>query len=422
MKIWIFQTGEPIHSDEGNPRAMRSMNLANALVDAGHSVTLWSSAFYHQEKRHRTHEFQKIRINDLLEIRLVPSRGYKRNIGPGRLIDHAGLALNLKKILAREDVVPDVAFVGYPPIEFAFVAVKWLKSRGVPAMLDAKDQWPLIFIEPFPKKIQPLARLVFSPYFYLGRKVMREASAFCTMAHGFLDWMYEFSGRAVFPMDCVVPLSPMQQRLSEQSIVEAKDWWKERGVINDGRKRFFFVGSLSQAFDFTPLIDAARLALEAGENWQFVICGDGAKTKQISDGFSGLSNVVFSGWVDRPQVVALANISLAGLAPYRNTEDFTKSIPNKVIDYLFLGKPIVSPLEGEVKALIERHGVGVVYSRTKHNELFDVLKKLCKDDSNVARMAGNALKTYIEHFSGEKVYQGLVAKLVELSQTRATVF
>ena len=80
---------------------------------------LWGSAFYHQEKRHRAHEFQKIRINDLLEIRLVPSRGYKKHIGSARLIDHAGLASNLKKILVSEDDLPDVAFVGYPLIEFA---------------------------------------------------------------------------------------------------------------------------------------------------------------------------------------------------------------------------------------------------------------------------------------------------------------
>jgi glycosyltransferase involved in cell wall biosynthesis len=418
MRIWIFQTGEPIHSDQGNPRPMRSMNLAGALVDSGHRVTLWSSAFYHQEKRHRAHEFQKIRINDLLEIRLVPSRGYKRNIGSARLIDHAGLAWNLKKILASEDDLPDVAFVGYPPIEFAYVAGKWLKSRGVPVMLDAKDQWPQVFTEPFPKLIQPLVRLAFSPYFYLGRKVMREASAFCTMSNSFLEWMCEFSGRAVSEMDSIAPLSPMRETFDQRSIVEAIEWWRNRGVVNDNRKRFIFVGNLSQAFDFKPVIDAAQLAKDAGENWQFVICGDGMKTDQLRTAFSGLSNVVLPGSVDRAKVAVLANISVVGLAPYRNTQDFIKSIPNKIIDYLSHGKVIVSPLDGEVTTLIKRHDVGFVYSETKHNKLFDVLKKLCEDDANIARISANAHKTYENYFNGEKVYQELVVKLVMLSKMR----
>jgi len=68
LTIWILQTGEPMHSDYGSPRPMRAMNLANALVDKGHNVILWSSGFYHQEKRHRSKSFEKIHINDKLEI------------------------------------------------------------------------------------------------------------------------------------------------------------------------------------------------------------------------------------------------------------------------------------------------------------------------------------------------------------------
>ena len=48
MNIWILQTGEPLHSDGENARPMRAMNLANKLIENGHSVTLWSSAFSHQ--------------------------------------------------------------------------------------------------------------------------------------------------------------------------------------------------------------------------------------------------------------------------------------------------------------------------------------------------------------------------------------
>ena len=80
MIVWILQTGEPLHSDDGSPRSMRAMNLANALVNKGHDVILWSSGFYHQEKRHRSRIFEKIHINNKLEIRLIPSPGYKRNV------------------------------------------------------------------------------------------------------------------------------------------------------------------------------------------------------------------------------------------------------------------------------------------------------------------------------------------------------
>mgnify|MGYP006113271335 CR=1 FL=1 len=52
MNIWIFQTGEPLHIDKENYRPMRVMNLVNMLVDQRHSVTIWSSAFFNQEKKY----------------------------------------------------------------------------------------------------------------------------------------------------------------------------------------------------------------------------------------------------------------------------------------------------------------------------------------------------------------------------------
>ena len=147
MNIWILQTGEPLHIDGENARPMRAMNLSNTLIEAGHEVILWSSAFHHQEKRHRSHTAKSIKVSDKLEIRLIPSRGYRRNIGLSRLVDHAQLALNLKKMLTQVEALPDVAFIGFPPIETATVLTSWLKKRGVPTLLDVKDQWPSLFLD-----------------------------------------------------------------------------------------------------------------------------------------------------------------------------------------------------------------------------------------------------------------------------------
>jgi hypothetical protein len=124
LTIWILQTGEPLHIDKGSVRPMRAMNLSNALVEANHKVVLWSSAFYHQEKHPRSMTAKSIKISDNLEIRLIPSRGYRRNIGVGRLIDHTQLAFNLKRMLKKATLLPDAAFIGYPPIETAAVLVR----------------------------------------------------------------------------------------------------------------------------------------------------------------------------------------------------------------------------------------------------------------------------------------------------------
>lgn len=415
MNVWIFQTGEPLHIDGFNLRPMRAMNLAESLIKAGHSVTIWSSDFFHQEKRARTGAFKDIYASEKLRIILVPSPGYKRNIGLGRLIDHVILAFNLHKILCNTKSYPNVAFIGYPPIEFAYVAVKWLKRNAVPTMLDAKDQWPHIFVESFPVNLQLLARFILLPYFYLGKRVMRDATALCSMTPNFLDWMRRFSGRENSDLDIVVPLSPINHEISDLNKGEAIAWWSDRGVKSDGRRRIFFIGSLSRAFDFNPVIVAAKYALENGLDWQFVLCGDGEKAPSIKESFAGIPNVIFPGWVDRSKSVTLADMSAVALAPYRNTDNFISNLPNKIIDYLSLGKPIASPLDGNVRDLIVKCNVGISYDLAGQRQLVDQLIDILNDSKDLQEKSENALRAYEQIFSGEMVYCELVRSLERLA-------
>ena len=161
---------------------MRAMNLVDELVSRGHEVVLWSAAFHHQERQHRCREFRSIVYSNKLTINLIPSQGYTRNIGIRRLIDHAQMGFNLWQILKSERFeIPNVAFVGFPPIETSAVMLRWLNIRHVPTMIDAKDQWPLIFLEPLPIWLRSLGKLAIYPYYSLARRALKDASAFCSM-------------------------------------------------------------------------------------------------------------------------------------------------------------------------------------------------------------------------------------------------
>jgi glycosyltransferase involved in cell wall biosynthesis len=418
MNVWILQTGEPLHIDESNQRPMRAMNLANALVDRGHEVTLWSSAFYHQEKRHRCRANKRVQISDSLEIRLVYSPGYKKNIGFARLLDHAVLARNLKILLNSEIVTPDVAFIGYPPIEIAAVMTKWLSARKVPCMVDVKDQWPSIFINALPSILKPLGRLALAPYFYLGRRALQNAVALSAMADGFLNWAAGFEGRTVCDWDRVVPLTTPTSKISHIELRDAENWWSQRGVYADGTQRICFIGSHSQAFDMEPVFQAASSMASLGSTCQFVICGDGENTSVWKKKVAHLSNVLFVGWIDRAKIEALALRSCAALAPYKNTEDFMLSVPNKVIDYLSLGLPVLSPLSGEVRNLILDFDIGLSYGPVAEKTLESCIQDLGANSELRKIISSNALKLFQSRFSFEIVYGGLVKHLEMLAYKR----
>ena len=416
MNVWLLQTGEPLHIDAGNPRPMRAMNLANALAEAGHTVVLWSSAFYHQEKRHRSRSAQRIIVSPQLDIRLIPSPGYVRNIGPGRLWDHAVLARNLKKLLRDELSLPDVAFIGYPPIESAAVMTSWLATRGVPILLDVKDQWPSLFLDAMPVGLRAFGQLALWPYFHCGKLAMRQATGLSSMADSFLQWGLDFIGREKSQNDGVFPLTSPSLPLGEDKLREARLWWDKQGICAEGfALRLVFIGSHMSVFDFAPVRDAAVSFAQRGIGVQFVICGDGGFSTQLRSMMANIPNVFFPGWVDRAQIETLAERSHAAMTPYRNIDNFTKNLPNKVIDALSLGLPILSPLQGEVASLIANHGVGLRYGTDSEKTLVQCIEALMDNPVLRQQMPKNALNLYQEKFSFEMVYGGLVKHLEMLS-------
>lgn len=418
LTIWLLQTGEPLHVDGGNPRPMRAMNLANALVASGHKVVLWSSCFYHQEKRHRMNGRKRIIVSPGLEIRLISSPGYRRNIGLGRLWDHAVLARNLAKELRTEAVAPDVAFIAYPPIETATVMTRWLATRGIPCMLDVKDQWPSIFIDALPLPLRPLGRIALMPYFYYARCSFRDATAISSMANNFLQWSVGFAGREISELDKVVPLTTSTGQVSNAELEKAGLWWDQQGVKADGTFRICFVGSHSRAFDIEPICKAAKVTSYSGKIIQFVLCGDGEDSSAWKSEMDGLSNVLFPGWVDRAKVEALALRSSAALAPYHNIDNFVMNIPNKVIDSLALGLPLLSPLRGEVESLISVSGIGMSYGAAAGKTLAQCIEDLATTPGLRDELSGNALRLYQQRFSFETVYGGLVSHLEMLAWSR----
>ena len=404
MKVWILQTGEPLHCDEGSPRPMRAINLSNKLVEAGHDVVLWSSAFSHQEKKHRTREFTVYKVNENLEIRLIPSCGYKKHIGLMRLIDHFQLALNLKKLLKRERVAPDIAFIGYPPIEAAAVMSKWLSKRGVPMVLDVKDLWPSMFVDAFPKMLQPIARIIFHPYFYLAKRTIRGADGISAMAPAFLKWVLKFADKKPTDSDKVFRLTSPISNISKSEVLLASKWRDAQG-INANMPTVLFVGSFMSVFDFNPIFETAKELKDC----QFVLCGDGDYLSGLKNKTQGLDNVFFPGWVDRAKIEVLSDISIASLAPYKNIDNFMVNTPNKIVDSLLLGLPIISPLRGEVAKLIESNEVGFTYddSRSLNNHI----QLLINDDKLQEQMSNNAKKLYNKEFEFNMVYDGLVQHL-----------
>ena len=389
---------------------MRAMNLADSATAAGHHVVLWTSDFYHQEKKHRFGASVRKNISDNLSIQFVKSSGYKKNISIGRFWDHISLAIQIKKLL-KDAQPPDVAVIGYPPIEPAWVMTKWMNKAGVPVVCDVKDQWPDYFLTAIPKRLQPIGRIVLSPLFHLGRSTLRNASGISSVSSQFLDWSVKRAGRKQSDIDLVTPLVSRDVEVNPSDISKAKDFWDNHGLDASYQFRACFIGSLSPAFNFDFLEHVYK-----SDKWQFIICGTGSEYESLREKFHNNKNVVFPGWIDLAQASYLTSVADIALAPYRSEKSFEMSVPNKIYDYLRAGLPIVSSLHGETENLLSTYSLGFTY---KTNDEFLALLESVENSNGdfLTRGKEQGQRLLATDFSFASVYGGYISHLEMLAES-----
>jgi len=287
--------------------------------------------------------------------------------------------------------------------------IDYLSSKQIPTILDIKDQWPSLFLDPLPKILHPLGRLILYPYYLLAKQAMLRATCVSTMAKGYLDWCTKFSGRDENSDNRVFPLTSPQGNCSEHDLIMARKWWDKQGIKYDPSiTRIIFVGSHMSVFDFEPIQKAANSCLSESIPVEFIICGDGGSSQKLRKSMANLPNVYFPGWIDRPKIKILAERSQASIAPYRNISNFVDNLPNKILDSLALGLPILSPLKGEVFRLINTYKVGFSYSSNTENSLINNIKCLVNDPALSLEMRENAKYLYAHCFEYDHVYKEFV--------------
>lgn len=411
MNIWIFQTGEPLFIDKIKYRPMRAMLLANTLIKKGHKVNIISTNFFHQEKKFRYKFFFNKIIKKNLKITLIDSPGYNNNIGVKRIYDHFILSRNLQKYLTACSEKPDFGFVGYPPIDFANVAISWLLKNKIPSTIDIKDLWPDIFEKPF----RNFPNFIFKPFVWpfriLANQTISKATFITASSENFLKWGLRYASRKKIKYDTVCQLIPdlSEIKYSKKEFYMFRNTLKKK-YIHKNKLIVCFVGSITRSFDFKTI----KLALDENQelnNFIFLIGGIGNNYKKTKKQFKKNKNVHFIGSLDVAQIKALFNVSDLAFAPYFKSEDFSMNIPNKIFDFIMNSLPVVTTLSGDARALIKKHKLGLIYQEQNSKSFARILMKYYTNKLLISSHSRNCSKFAKNNINVKKNYNELIKKI-----------
>ncbi len=415
MRIWQITVGEPLPTDGNGVRLHRGGILADLLYRKGHNVIWWTSTFDHMAKKQRFSSDTVVDLAERYRMILLHSCAYASNVSISRILNHIGIARRFSDLALKEEM-PDVILVSLPTLELSRAAVEYGKRHNVPVVVDVRDLWPDIFADLFPSAVRPLGRLMLMPYFRMVRSICRQATAIIGITPKIVQWGLDYAGRTATCWDRDFPLAYSGVRPIDEALQSAEKFWKEYGISgSDDKFTASFFGTIGRQFDIETVIKAAKIMEEQEYNIRIVLCGTGDNFEKYKQLAGDCKSLIFPGWVGAAEIWTMMHWSRVGLAPYYSTPDFEMSIPNKVIEYLSAGLPIVSSLKGTVADMVSHCSCGVSYEQENPHELANILVGLHRQPKLLETMSKNARRLYEERYTVDDVYGKLVANLEEMS-------
>lgn len=379
-KITLINIGEPLPSEGNRPHRMSQWK--KQFEDIGYKVDFFTSDFEHQRKR-------KITEVESGYILLKSYFSYKNNISLKRLINHFFVAISLSKQLLNYKT--DVIIVSYPTIWTAFVTVLYGKFQNVKIIVDVRDKWPDIFIKSY------FSKLLLWPLFLIKKFVFYNCSTLISISPGYLKWAFPNTETL---QKNILPLIPNSVVKYERTLNKS---------IN-----LIFVGSLGETYDLDIIFLIHDELLKYGLNFNIIIAGDGPRYKELKIKSSTTKNIKILGWLNENQLIENFKKAHFGLMLYYKNSP--QGWPNKLLEYIAHGLPILNTLHGESWDLIESQNIGFNFSKNNINELVNYINQMVNNVDDYKQCSINCYSLIDDQFSNETNFK----KLLKIINTQCT--
>lgn len=394
--------------------------IAETLVERGHEVAWWSSTFNQVNRTDRFISDTMLQLQPRYRLWLLHSQGYSKNISLERIKYNRHAARAFERVSQAEQA-PDIILCSMPTIENAVAATNYGRKHCVPVVLDCRDMWPDIILDRFPKWGQPLARQLLGSMYRNLSVAAQHATALTGITDDFVEWAVGYADRSRSSLDRAFPLAYSAKPPSREALQRAGEFWREQRIGDDDEFVICFFGNISPRYELSDVIQAARILETQQFNCRFIICGDGEALPQLKKDAEDLGNVVFPGWLGAPEIWSLMRSSHLGLVPYPSSRDYRISIPNKAIEYLSAGLPIITSLSGTLHDVLETNACGARYSNGDAGELAKLVTDVAGSPRWHQQMAQNASQLFEREFVGEKVYGDMCDYLEMIAASQGAV-
>lgn len=312
-------------------------------------VTLWLSSFNHS--RRRFIDAQAKREGESLPgmtLKWLWSFPHHRNDWR-RVMNMASFALLffLQGLFQRR---PHVLLASSPHLLTPMAGWLLSKVKRCSFVLEVRDLWPDTLIKmgglPHPAVVKALQWMESFLYRKADKIVVLTEYQRCFIRDKGID-------------PTKITLIPNGIRVdSWQPDAARKEYYRKRMGVAPYQFVALYAGAHGPANALEHVVSAGEYL---SDGYAIVLIGDGPEKDRLRrlKQEKGLHNVHLLDPVPKGEVFRYIEAADCGIISLRDNEIFRGARPNKLFDYMYVGKPIISTVDGEVRTIIEENRVGV---------------------------------------------------------------
>lgn len=362
--------------------AVRSYHLAKGLVEYGIEVELitgYPGRSYDQ------------RWIDGIKVHYLPVN-YSQHFGFLRRIWSFFRFVRLSKTLLKKLTRPDLLYITSTPLTTGWIGLWAKRTLAIPYIFEVRDLWPEAPIQVGAIRNPFLIRFLKK----MERKIYDQSLNLVALSPGIASHLQKQSPNRR------VALIPNFSNL-KQFYPKEKDNFLFNTFNLNPSLTIAYTGALGKVNAVEELLELAKIALDRGKNWNFLIMGEGSNENRLKKQAweFGLSNVQFIPFGSKEQVNSVLSLADFAWISFAHFPVLKTNSPNKFFDAISAGKAILVNQKGWVHDLVKTHDLGISFLPRKWEKAWCRLEALAYDRIEMETMGRRARKLAETQFAQE---------------------
>lgn len=411
VKLWIFN-----HYAQGPdlPGGTRHYDLAKALVNRGHNVTIFAAGYHYtllEETMEYANGLYKIEIREGMRFVWIKTFPYRKN-DFRRLINIVSYAWRLYCIVPKLELGnPDIV-IGSVVHPFApLVAAKFARRYDVPFVYEIRDLWPQTFIDMGVWSEKGLKSRFFK---YLETISVAKSKLIITLSPDTKAYIHQHYGeKAILYLPNGVDLTAFEKNYCKHQNI-ASDRVINRLKTLKKHQKFIalFTGAIVQSNNIDLFLRCAEQLKNA--RIHIVLVGKGMERSKYEARIAAaeLDNIELLDPVKKTLVPVLLRTADALMLVQGKVHWGSM---NKLFDYMAAGRPILTALYAGHNNVVSQAHCGLAADPENAADFTDKLETLAAMPLQQLQTLGqNAIEYVAKNHSIDTLADGLEAALVKL--------